>query len=343
MTLAEMADYVCVKVRETDDASVATCKTFIRQRFDMVYNSQLWRESVGMISITVDPTLSTLAGQNAANGIVHLPNIVDRVLAIRSPSREMPPELQETFFRMDYDAFEQTGEPCTWHQLSKAVLTFPEDRGIYVGGFSEADMGSPYYLKWTDGDGNSYDSSANKVVQTLSSLTLLTDIATKVPAYGLDSDTAASVRTLESFTKTVTDGSIYIYHLANGSTTEGGYISLTASQTSCQPAVRIQLVYKPTVSVVLRVLCKRKIVPVTNDNDTLCLTNVDNCILAFAQADMLQRARQYGKAQASTAEGMALLESLKTSAVVQDGTNRRVIPVCENEGPTVFETQKGYW
>ncbi len=338
MTLAEMASFVCTKVRETDEASVAACKNFIRQRFEMIYNSQLWRESVGMVSLTVDPTATDLAGLNAANGIVHMPALVDRVLAIRSADREMVPELPEVFFRMDYDAFSQQGTPSTYHILSKAVLTFPAARRLYIGSWLDADIGSAYYLRWTDGN-NVPQNEAGTIVQNT------TDALFKAHAATFKGGNEfVSATSIEMWTKAVTNDQVWLASSAdvNDPNSEIG-IRLYALETTSTPVCRIQLVAKPTVSTALRVLCKKRLVPLTNDNDTLCLSNADNCVLAFAQADMLERGRQYGKAQLINQEGMGLLESLVKMSTVQEASNRRVIPVCENDGPTEFQTQKGDW
>src|SRR4051812_3260424 len=109
MTLAEMATYVCTKVRETDTAAIAACKLFLKQRLEVIYNAQLWRESVGMVEVDVDPTATDNAGLNAAIGFVTMPSVVGTILAVRSSANEISPESPETFFRMDYDVFDQTG------------------------------------------------------------------------------------------------------------------------------------------------------------------------------------------------------------------------------------------
>ena len=56
MTLAEMADFVCTKVRQTDAAAVAACKTYLRQRAEMIWNDQLWKATLTEAFAYYDPS-----------------------------------------------------------------------------------------------------------------------------------------------------------------------------------------------------------------------------------------------------------------------------------------------
>lgn len=90
---------------------------------------------------------------------------------------------------------------------------------------------------------------------------------------------------------------------------------------------RIRLVDIPSDSLTVRILGKRACPTFTNDLDVPALTGVDNCLLAFAHADMLERERQYGKAKLKVDnEALPLLEQLKANEAVQQAHNLRIIP-----------------
>lgn len=50
MTLSEMADFVCVKMMDTEEESVVACKSFINRRYHMIWDSAIWNETLGAVS-----------------------------------------------------------------------------------------------------------------------------------------------------------------------------------------------------------------------------------------------------------------------------------------------------
>jgi len=55
MTLSEIATYVCNLIGKTDSTSVARCKEYIRQHHELIYDSALWRESLIVERVTMEP------------------------------------------------------------------------------------------------------------------------------------------------------------------------------------------------------------------------------------------------------------------------------------------------
>ena len=53
MTLADMASFICGKVGKTDSESLAKCKEFLARRYELVWNSQLWRDTLTTSSQSV--------------------------------------------------------------------------------------------------------------------------------------------------------------------------------------------------------------------------------------------------------------------------------------------------
>ena len=63
-----------------------------------------------------------------------------------------------------------------------------------------------------------------------------------------------------------------------------------------------------------------------SDTDTTHLTNIENCLIAFATGDMLRFLRRYPQADSHFAEGQALLEQLKRIETVQMAHRQRIVP-----------------
>src|SRR5436190_5421204 len=79
----------------------------------------------------------------------------------------------------------------------------------------------------------------------------------------------------------------------------------------------------PAVNTALLIYGKRKCPGLSNDSDESLLRNCDNCIIAYAMGDMLERQRQYGKAQSKFTEAGALLEEAKKVEQEQANQPRR--------------------
>jgi hypothetical protein len=62
------------------------------------------------------------------------------------------------------------------------------------------------------------------------------------------------------------------------------------------------------------------------DLESPAIRGSENCLIAFAQADMLERDEQYGKAQAKLQEALVLLQQLKAVETVQQAHNVSITP-----------------
>ena len=101
---------------------------------------------------------------------------------------------------------------------------------------------------------------------------------------------------------------------------------MAAAATNAARRQRLRLIEIPTAEVVLRVLGKRSVPTFSSDNDAPGLSGLTNCLIAFAQGDMLQRERQYAKAQALFGEGTLLLDQLKRQETVQMAHTQQIVP-----------------
>jgi len=118
-------------------------------------------------------------------------------------------------------------------------------------------------------------------------------------------------------------------------------VTLQAGVVNVPKRQRIRLVEIPTAEVAIRVLGKRYAPSFTADNDEPGISGMENCLIAFALGDMLERDESYTEASAKFEEAMELLKQLKKIEVAQQAHNCRVIPES-GYGDDFFETPRGF-
>lgn len=231
MTLSELATFITSKLSDTDAASVAACKSYINRRYQMIWESALWTESLavstkavtaGDASITIDgaPTLTFYHSAVAPTAKIDFPVAMKITETGNDEATEVVNADWITFFQLD---------PNAW-----------------------------------------LDTSSRRATPT-------------------------------NFINLPKDGSGYC---------------------------RIKPVPVPLVDGTLYVLGKLKWVELA-DADTPSLRGIDNALLAFAEGDMLERARQYGKAQAKYGEAAANVKLMLDIEKGQQQSISRIIPLEE--------------
>lgn len=93
----------------------------------------------------------------------------------------------------------------------------------------------------------------------------------------------------------------------------------------------LRLFPHPTVDTPLLIVGKRPC-PMLGDNDTPPLRTIDSALLAFAMGDMLERQRQYAKAQAKFQEAAAHLEQMRKVEGEQADRQRQNKTLSANGG-----------
>ena len=101
MTRLEIAQFVANKLQTSDAGSLAILKTFIDRRYDMIWNSGLWRETLGTTSypVAIDVNEVTLSST------VHFP------VSAAWDNNEIAPANLDTVFRIDPELLSQSGTP----------------------------------------------------------------------------------------------------------------------------------------------------------------------------------------------------------------------------------------
>lgn len=378
MTLSEMAVFICGKVNQTEAEDISACKGFLRARRDMVWADRLWKDSVVELTQTLSPD-----GYDAtktwlpSKGVLLLPPIIERVLAVRTSERTLNAQSREYFYRIDYDAFAQSGCALDYVLLPKCVWEFDTAQYVRINRESVSDAGTSVTTEVIQTDAVSVTrsiSSLSSADQFLAQTDRVDRMikpetsgfvklnVTSVLNQGVKNDTDSEIAFSIS-----SDGDIFnaptivvepgetglfsgiieirgpgvFYDIPGGTDFVGTLtfdgtqftpdspetiVTLAASDTSAPLRQRIRLVEIPTQETTIRVLGKRTPPAFTDDNDEPGLSGADNCLLAFGQADMLERERQYSKAKDKFDEAMLLLDQLVRQETVQQAHNARLIP-----------------
>lgn len=312
MNLLEMASFICTKVNQTDPEDLAACKLFLKQRHGMIWDAQPWKDAIAMVTVVADPELDPLV----AAGQVLLPRGINRVLAIRVPERALAVAAAETYYRYDVDAFAASGTAREFLQMPPAywVRAPGDERAVGMTATAEADWG--------------LSATANVLDDQGEQLTLTMSVNPNTAGYW-DDLAGGMVAEIYSITKPVSAGRfdfmVQLTPNGPGSNPDSAY-SLAANVVSSVARPRVRLVQAPTEALSLNVLAKMKFSGFEGDSDEMRLTSVDDVLLPLVQGDMLQRERQYGKANLCYQEAGLQLGGMVKAETAQAAYNKRIVP-----------------
>ena len=107
MTKSSIAQFVADKLQKSDSDSLTLLKSFVDRRYEMIWDSALWRETLGTTSysVAVDTTEVTL------NSTVKFP------VAAAWDDQEIAPTNYETVFMVNPDLFNDSGTPVSYGVL----------------------------------------------------------------------------------------------------------------------------------------------------------------------------------------------------------------------------------
>ncbi|HVX56980.1 MAG TPA: hypothetical protein VHA37_04560 [Candidatus Saccharimonadales bacterium] len=301
MILSDMVAFVCGKVNQTAAEDLAACRGFIQRRYEMIWNADLWKDSICQVTKALsaaDPLTTT--------GHVLVPRAVERVLAVRTPDRQVPVIAPEVLWRVDVDEFARTGTPFQFAPMAPVVWVRPPGLADQVQLLNsvQADSAVSVSLSYMDAAGEAYD-------------------VTLAPGDAGAAALSGPPQEVLSFSKKATTGNVSLVSAADNATV---FARLGPTDTDFLTFRRLRLLDIPDQDTTLRILGKGRPAGFKGDNDSPRITGVTNCLLSFAQADMLERERQYGKAQSKLQEAVALLADLRLQETVQEAQNRRIMP-----------------
>ena len=289
MTLLEMAQFICEKINKTDQTSIDLAKGFIQRRYSMICTQGNWRALQDLIVVPV------AVGQAE----VILTNRIDVVIAIRQgDSSTLSPVDMVNLFQTDPAIFEQSGTPLKFSpMIQSAVAASPAGGFINISSASTTDVNLQVRLR-----GMRNGEELREII-TLSGTTPV------VSSYQYDEITTLS--------KPTTSGSVSVKR--DASSTE---IQKLWEEETDRKHCRIKLLKTPDAATQLLLLVKVRPQPLSFDSDTPQLRNVENALCAYAMGDMLQRARQYAKAQEQFGEGRGHVSGMLDE---ENNQNARII------------------
>ena len=320
MTLSEMAAQVCLKIGRNDEDSLAACKKFLTTRGKTIWADQLWKDSVVQVTKAIDPATDTLL---ANTGIVLMPAIVDKLIALRSTENYLENGKAEQYYRSTPDIFAQQGTPMEYFELCPVVTQIRTNQlWAALGLNGSTEIGTTVRVSYINGTTGSIVNSNLTVVNAATWATLVAEGSTAGNAvYGsIITDFTSPTKPSQfqvSINGLLDDGS-----LDSGIIAVGSFSSLTKN--------RIRLVKIPTVATTLSILCKRAMPEFNQDSSEAPLRGLDEVLMAFAQGDMLQYGdKAYDMAGIMYQEAGALLEQYKRVQVTQRAHNAALVPDSE--------------
>lgn len=119
MTLSDLSSFVCGKIGRTDEDSLAKCRQFLARRYRLIWDSQLWRDSLTSVSQSVaaetqDVTISSPA--------------VDQILGVSWGDIPLEPAAHEQIFSMNPSAFSRVGSVVSFVVLPKSETGYARIR-----------------------------------------------------------------------------------------------------------------------------------------------------------------------------------------------------------------------
>lgn len=298
MTLLELAEAACRRVAATDDATKDVAKEFVKRRYKSLYDKYPWLDAH-----------DTFQFRTTTNEII-LPDWCERIVQVREDNAEDARNLQmvarQTVMVLAPGALDGDGERVAYSQLpSVATHTHPGGNQLTVQSSSTADTAQTVRVR-----GRHNGLRIEETIQ-LAGTTPVTS------TYYYDEITGLS--------KPATTGSLTI---DNTAATPAQLQVLLPHETE-RRHIRMQLHYDYATGAdeeVITVLCKRRCVELRHDNDTPQISNLDDSLIAFALADLLERERQFAKATVKTQEAVALANEMLLAEREQQQNHIQIIP-----------------
>lgn len=298
MTLAEMADHVVSRVGVDDDTTLDLAKSFLKRRYVTTFNKYPWMDAH-----------MTFTLRTTSNEII-LPNWVDKVVQIRvdnaSDARNLQMVSRQTVMLVAPGALDDEGSRVAFSPLpSIATHTHPGGNQVTVQSSDSSDTTQEVRIRGMH-NGLEFEES------------LMLVGVTPVTSSGYYDE-------ITHFSKPTTVGSVTL----KSTDTNTPELQILLPQERERRHPRIQLHYDYATGAdeeVITVLNKRRCVPLRHDNDTPHIPNLEDALIAFAMADLLERERQFAKASVKVQEAVALVNETLLAERDQQQNHVQIIP-----------------
>lgn len=305
MNIGDIAEFITSKLGKTDTDSVDVCKKFIRQRHQMIYDSDLWKDSIAILQFDLPEYFNA----NAYDQEMALPYEIDRPMAVALDDQTLNyAELQYLIVNQPSDLF-QTGTPLAFTEVEPRVF----DRTLNIG-----DAGA-FRITASAVNDPGDDGVVIHCKGSIDGRPLTEDITL----------TTATVLGSKFFDKLVYVSKPITKGAVNIDNSTGNIEAIPWECTKYQRAV-IRFNNKPKYvsgeTIKINVLGKRRIRPLMSDLDELQIRGIENAVLAYVEGDMLERMKQYGKAQVKFSEGQTMLAVARDTERAQSAHVQRLTP-----------------
>ena len=111
MTLDQIANQVCIKTHDTSAGAVAAVKTFCKNRYQMIWDSQLWSNSMAVTTqaITAGDSVITITDSN-----------MDMPVSVKIGTTSIDPANYGSAFSLSPNSFSGTGETTAFVILARS-------------------------------------------------------------------------------------------------------------------------------------------------------------------------------------------------------------------------------
>lgn len=309
MTLAELAEHVSDRVGSSDDESIRLAKRFIRRRYKMIYDQHPWRDAHTMFQF-----------RTTDNDVI-MPNWVDKIVEIRvdntTAARRLTMVSRQTLMLANPGALDKEGQRLGFTIAhSVATHTHPDGAQVEVYSSDAADTTQEVRIRGI------HNGLEIEEAVTLAGMTV------KPAVYWYDE--------ILGFSKPETAGFVTLQKLS-----AGAQLQVLLPKETERRHQRIQLVYDFKTGAdeeVFTALVKRHCRELIHDSDAPQITNLDESLIAFGMADLLERHRQYAKSQVKIQEAVALVNNRVVAERDQQQHHIQIIPAEWNyaEQSTIY-------
>jgi hypothetical protein len=245
------------------------------------------------------------------------PEWVDKILlVVRGTDTLLDPQHLITTFLREPNRFIESGDSLAFHSLSPIAIS--KNLGFTVDG--ESAEGSTLKL--------SSSSAADVGIRVLikedpkiSNLSETVVLNGTTPVF-----TSNSYQMPTALAKKATVGTVSVYPVLDGYAWGSEPVLILESDVASKKFCRVKLHPAPEAEEDYLILVKRKAPELTDDLDTPLISNCEDALVAMAQVDMLERMRQYGKAEAKAKEVMVQIAKLKELETNQSPNVMRLVP-----------------
>lgn len=120
MTRDALVAYITEQTQQLQPNDVTACQDIVSTQYEIIYNQELWKDSLTIVGITFDP----VNNPDNASGVILLPQQIDRIVAARTNCNSIRVNNLENYYRVDFDAFTANNSNI-WGSAAEFAILYP--------------------------------------------------------------------------------------------------------------------------------------------------------------------------------------------------------------------------